>query len=108
MPPQPVQRYIREKTVSPMIIWRFNHQIKVLPPTKTLRLETLAPTHLRWSIDEWQTSKEETSRDRGFGIHIIDLARDRLPEGKILRFTFYWPDAQRWEGTNFTVRLGSL
>jgi glucoamylase len=65
MPPQPVQRYIREKTVSPLIIWRFNHQIRTLPQGKILRIETLVPTQLRWSGDEWRTVKEVTSRDTG-------------------------------------------
>ena len=64
-PPQPVQRYIREKTASPLIIWRFNHQIRTLPQGKILRIETLVPTQLRWSGDEWRTVKEVTSRDTG-------------------------------------------
>jgi glucoamylase len=103
-PPQPVQRYIREKVVSPLIIWRFNHQVKEMPLTKTLRIEVLAPAQLRWSIDEWQTSREETSRDTEFGVHIIDLAREKLLEGKTLRFTFYWPEAEKWEGKDFEIK----
>jgi glucoamylase len=104
-PPQTVQRYIREKRVSPQIIWRFNHQIKVLAPGKTLRLEVLAPAQLRWSIDEWLTSNEEISHNTGFGVHIIDLVRDKLPKGSILRFTFYWPEAKRWEGNDFEIKV---
>lgn len=104
-PPQPVQRYIRGKTISPLIIWRFNHQIKELPPTKTLRIETLATAQLRWSIDEWQTLREETSRDTEFGVHVIDLAREKLLEGKTLRFTFYWPEAEKWEGKDFEIKV---
>jgi glucoamylase len=104
-PPQPVQRYIQGKIVSPLIIWRFNHQIKGLPPTKTLRIETLATTQLRWSIDEWQTSKEETSRETGFGIHLVDLAYDELMKGATFRFTFYWPKAEKWEGKDFEIKV---
>jgi glucoamylase len=104
-PPQPVQRYIRDKTVSDLTIWRFNHQIKVLSATKTLRIETLATAQLRWSIDEWQTSQEETSRETGFGVHVIDLDRDDLLKDKILRFTFYWPEAEKWEGANFEIKV---
>jgi glucoamylase len=104
-PPQPVQRYIRGKAISHLIIWRFNHQIKELPPTKTLRIETLATAQLRWSIDEWQTLREETSRDTEFGVHVIDLAREKLLEGKTLRFTFYWPEAEKWEGKDFEIKV---
>ena len=60
--PQPVQRYIKEKTISYLIIWRFNHQVRGLPSGKTLRIETLVPAQLRWSTDDWQTV--EPSRRR--------------------------------------------
>ena len=104
-PPETVLRYIQEKTESPLIIWRFNHQIKALPSNKTLRIETLATAQLRWSIDKWQTSQEEISRDSGFGVHIIDLARNKLVEGATIRFTFYWPEAEKWEGKDFEIKI---
>ena len=44
----------------------------------------------------------------GLGIHIADLATNALPEGKQVKFTFYWPDADHWEGADFIVRVGSL
>jgi glucoamylase len=105
MPPQPVQRYIREKTVSPLIIWRFNHQIRTLPQGKILRIETLVPTQLRWSGDEWRTATDETSRDTGLGVHVIDLPSEKLHGCGTLQFTFYWPEAERWEGKNFEVKV---
>jgi glucoamylase len=105
LPPQTVLRYIKEKTVSPFIIWRFNHQIRTLPAGKTLRIETLAPAQLRWSADEWQTSREETSRDTGLGVHVMDLSGAKLSPGGTLLFTFYWPEAKRWEGKNFKIKV---
>jgi glucoamylase len=104
-PPQPVQRYIREKTGSPLLIWRLNHQIKKLPSQKRLRIETLSPAQLRWSTDEWLTFQEETSRDSGFGLHVIDLSRDKLPNGATFRFTLYWPEAEKWEGKDFEIKV---
>jgi glucoamylase len=104
-PPQTVQRYIKDKTVSPLVIWRFNHQIKSLPQGKMLRIETLAPTQLRWSGDQWRTVGEATSRDTGLGVHVIDLSTERLSSGETLQFTFYWPDAERWEGKNFEIKV---
>ena len=96
MPPQSVQRYLKEKTVSPLIIWRLNHRIRELRPGKTLRIETLAPAQLRWSGDDWQTCAEATTRDTGFGVHVIDLPNKLLPAGGSVRFTFYWPLAEKW------------
>ena len=94
-PPQTVQRYIKDKTVSPLVIWRFNHQVQVLPQGKTLRIETLVPAQLRWSGDQWRTCAEEASRDSGLGVHVIDLSSERLPAGGTVQFTLYWPDAKK-------------
>jgi glucoamylase len=105
MPPQPLERYIKNKTGSKLVIWRFDHQIHQVSSAKTLRIETQTPAQLRWSSDEWETFSEETSFDTGFGIHTIDLPPFKLPPNSTLRFTFYWPQAQRWEGKDFEIRV---
>ena len=73
-----------------------------------MRIETLAPAVIHWSADDWNTVQDIKTSDVGLGIHMTDLSTQALPEGKQIRFTFHWPDADRWEGTNFIVRLGSL
>ena len=108
LPPQTVQRYLTEKTVSPRMVWRFNHKIRSIPAGKILRIETLAPAVIHWSADDWKTVQDVTTHDVGLGIHIADLSTKPLPEGKQIKFTFYWPDADHWEGTDFVVRVGSL
>ena len=108
MPPQTVQRYLVEKTVSPRMVWRFNHKITSMHAGKLLRVETLAPAVIHWSADDWNTVEDIKTFDVGLGIHMADLLTQTLSEGKQIRFTFHWPDADRWEGTNFIVRLGSL
>ena len=107
LPPQTVRRYLVEKTVSPRLAWRFNHKIRSLPVGMDLRIETLAPADIRFSIDDWQTVQNVSTRDVGLGIHIADLTARALPAGKSVRFTFYWLEAQRWEGTDFSVRVAT-
>jgi glucoamylase len=104
-PTQTVDRYIKTKTISPLVIWRFNHQVKRLPSGKTLRIETLVPAQLRCSLDGWESFTEYITLDTGFGLHFVDLASKRLPAGGAIDFTFYWPDAQKWEGENFQVKV---
>jgi glucoamylase len=48
-PPQTVQRYLKEKTVSPRLVWRFNHKLRSLPPGKILRIELMAPAVIHWT-----------------------------------------------------------
>jgi glucoamylase len=107
LPPQTVQRYLIEKTGSPRIAWRFNHKIRVMPAGKILRIETMAPALIHWSVDDWDTVQDVKTRDTGLGMHFVDLATEALPERKEVRFTFYWPDAGHWEGVDFIVRVGS-
>ncbi len=98
LPPQPVRRYLTEATVSPRMVWRFNHKIRSLPGGKVLRIETLAAAVVHWSADGWRTVQDATTHDTGLAMHIADLPTQALPDGREINFTFYWPDADRWEG----------
>ncbi len=108
LPPQTVQRYLIDKTISPRMVWRFNHKLRSMPARKSLRVETLAPVVIHWSVDDWKTHEDTKSRDVGLGLHVADLATQSLPDGKEIKFTFYWPAAGHWEGTDFIVRIDSL
>ncbi|MEO8734281.1 MAG: glycoside hydrolase family 15 protein, partial [Flavobacteriales bacterium] len=108
LPPQTARRYLRDNTTSPRMIWRFNHKIRSLPPGKLLRIETLAPSRIHWSAEDWNTVQDLATQDSGFGMYIADLATSALPEGTQIKFTFYWPDADHWEGTDFAVRVDSF
>ncbi len=107
-PPQTVQRYLVEKTISPRMVWRFNHKIRSMPAGKILRIETMAPAIIHWSSNNWNTVHEATTHDVELGIHFADLTTEALSEGKQVKFTFYWPDADHWEGKDFTVPVVSL
>jgi glucoamylase len=108
LPPQTVKRYLTGKTVCPRMLWRFNHKLRSMPSGIILRVEALAPAVIHWTADDWNTVQDVTTHDVGLGIHIADLTTHALPEGKQIKFTFYWPDACRWEGADFIVCVGSL
>jgi glucoamylase len=105
MPPQPVQRYIKERTESPVAVWRFNHKCRTVPARRRLRVEVLAPATVHWSADGWKTVRDTSTRDTGLGVHVADLATAALRAGARVDFTFYWPGAGRWEGANFSVTV---
>jgi glucoamylase len=105
LPPQTVRRYLTDKTESPRLVWRFNHKLRSMSPGKILRVETLASAIVHWSGDDWRTVEDVATRDVGLGIHSADLRTQALAEGSQVDFTFRWPDAARWEGENFTVRV---
>jgi glucoamylase len=102
-PPQTVERYLQNKTTSHLVTWRFNNKVRAMPPGKVLRLETLAPALVHWSSDGWRTTRDETTRDTTLGMHVADLPTEHLCQGARIDLTFYWPEADRWEGADYLV-----
>lgn len=105
MPRQPVERYLRDHTDSPRMIWRFSQKARTIPPNKTLRVELLAPAVVRWSADGWQHVAEIDSSDTGLGMHIVDLPTGQLDPGTAIDFTLRWTSSDSWEGDNFRVTV---
>ena len=104
-PPQTVERYQRRKTGSAHATWRFNHKCRAIAPGKTLRVEVLAPAIVHWSVDGWRTVRDTATRDTGLGVHCADLPTADLPSGGMADFTFFWIEAARWEGGDFSVAV---
>lgn len=106
MPPQGVERYIRNKTPSHLRIWCFNNKISAMPTGKVLRLELADDAIVHWSTDGWATTTDTSTMASCLGTHFADLPVQDMAAGGTIVFTFYWRDAGVWENENFTVRLG--
>ena len=104
-PPQTVQRYQIEKPMRKTFGWRFNNKARSVPRNKTLRIVLLSPGVVHWSIDGWKTAQDSKARDTGLGIYILDLPTASLTAGSQAMFTFYWPEENRWEGTDYSVTV---
>ncbi len=104
-PPQTVQRYQVEKVGSSYAIWRFNHKCRIISPGKTLRLELLARATVHWSDDNWHTTHDTPTKETGLGVHCADLSTNLISSGGIVKFTFYWNAAGKWENTDFAVTI---
>ena len=105
-PRQTVARYASGKTTaSSFAFWRFNNKIRTMSDEKILRFESLAPVRVHWGIDGWRRVQDLDAVDTGLGVYVADLDTKALPAGTEVDFTFYWPQADRWEGTDFHVRI---
>ena len=102
-PPQTVQRYLVEHTTSDRIVWRFNNKVREMPQGCTLRVETLAPAVVHWSVDRWRTVHDTPTQDTTLGVHFADLRVLDLSAGDDVVLTFYWPESERWENVDFIV-----
>jgi glucoamylase len=103
--PQPVQRYQVEKRTSPYFGWRQNNKPRSMPCGKILRVVLRAPALVHWSVDAWQTARDTATRDSGLGMHYADLSTEKVKVGAQVIFTFRWMDADRWEGSDYTVTV---
>jgi len=104
-PPQPVKRYRVEKQKAAHWEWRFNNKCRIVPTGKILRIAVQSPTIVHWSRDGWQTSQDLPAKDTGLGMYVADLPTSTMDAGHTLIFTFYWPEAQHWEGADFSVTI---
>jgi glucoamylase len=104
-PPQTVERYIKKRTESSLAIWRFNHKCRTMAAGRTLRIEVLSRAVVHWSPDGWQKVMDVETRDTGLGLYYVDLPTAEISSGNSVVFTFYWPDAAKWEGKDFGVLI---
>lgn len=97
MPPQTVERYVKNHTGSPYTVWRLNQKCRTMAPGQVLRVEVPAPAVVRWSAagHAWQ---DTPTRDSGWGLHVADLPTAGLPGGAAVRFRV-------GEGQEFEVRV---
>ncbi len=102
-PPQTVERYQIKKQRAEFFLWSFNNKCRSMPLGKTLRMVTLAPAVVHWSVDNWTSIQKSATRDTGLGVHAADLPAKALSAGTEILFTFFWPEANHWEGTNFSL-----
>src|SRR5437879_2109669 len=104
-PLQTVQRYRVEQRKSVYWEWRFNNKCRIVSSGKELRIALMASATVHWSDDGWQTVHDRATRDTGLGIYVADIPTHRLDPGRTVVFTFFWHQAQHWEGVDFSVTI---
>ncbi len=75
---------------------------------RQLRIETLSPATVHWSVDGWRTINDSSTRDTELGVHVLDMATEGLQSGERVDFTFYWSDVSKWEQTDFAVIIEDI
>ncbi len=104
--PVVAERYLGKRGRKDLEIWKPMRRLRTVSAGEVLRIQTPAPFRLRWTLDEWQTVQDTSSTQTTLGVHFTDI---RVWSGQQapIRFTFFWPDTQRWEGRDYTVEVRS-
>ncbi len=105
MPPQTLQRYVKNTPPPAPIVWQLTAKVDRIPLGRVLRLEFLEAAQVHWSIDDWATTVDSPTTATGLGIYMVDLPLGRLTDETIVRFTMFWPKRCRWEGVDFKVAI---
>jgi glucoamylase len=85
-------------------IWKMNRQVHSVPQGCQLRVQASSPFSLHWTADEWRSTQDTASTRTSLGIEYVDL-EVTVTQNSPLRFTFFWPQDNQWEGQNFQVDI---
>jgi glucoamylase len=107
MPPQTLERYVKNTPPPAPVVWQLASQVARVSAGRTLRLEFLEEAKVHWSLDNWNTIVDSPTIATGLGTYILDLPQERLAAGSIFRFTIFWPKQNGWEGTNFGIEIAN-
>jgi glucoamylase len=101
------QRFVAKPVTSRHEIWSLRYPIRRMLHGKILRLILAAAATVVWSDDHWKiTKKADTADIASLDLWFADFPTKSMPDGSVIEFTFFWKEAQRWEGRNYSVTVG--
>jgi len=104
MPPQSMQRYLKEQRRGRLRCWREDWRRDTLPHGLALRVELSQPGTVHWSADGWRTARDIDTADVGLGVNAAEIPTADLQPGEQLVFTWRRRDGA-WRGENVTVAI---
>jgi glucoamylase len=100
------QRYVVQRTAPSHEMWSARHPIRRMPLGRTLRLILVADAVIVWSDNGWGSTQTMATTALGeLSLWFADLATDKFVAGSCIEFTFFWKEAGRWEGRNYSVEV---
>jgi len=102
--PAVVERYQGARGPQPVEVWSFKRRARTVRPGATLRIQAGAAFRLRWSINDWAVVTDTASTSTVVGVDFVDIpvAAEQVAP---IRFTFFWLQAEHWEGRDFVLRV---
>jgi glucoamylase len=98
------QRYVVQRAAPSHEMWSARHPIRRMPLGRTLRLIVGADAAIVWSANGWSSTQTmETTAIGELNLWFADLPTEQCAAGSSIEFTFFWKQAGRWEGKNYSV-----
>ncbi|MBY0380586.1 MAG: glucan 1,4-alpha-glucosidase [Xanthobacteraceae bacterium] len=105
MPRHTHERHVKGSPPPAPIVWRPTSMIGWIVKDRVLRLDLPEPALIHWSVDDWATVQDDHAEATGLQTFIYDIATEPFAPGTVIRFTFYWPLRNTWEGANYQVAI---
>ncbi len=102
--PEASTRYAAGRRGEGLETWTFARRVRAVAAGTTVRVQAAAPFRLHWTAGDWADVVDTTATPTALGIAYVDIATPRDQTAPV-RFTFYWPRDQRWEGRDFTIAV---
>jgi glucoamylase len=102
--PAVAERYQARRPQPPLEVWTFGRRVRAVRPGTRVRIQAGSPFRLRWTRDQWGDVEDTASRPTALGIEFVDVPV-ALAQTAPIRFTFFWPEAGRWEGRDFAISV---
>jgi glucoamylase len=105
--PAVAARYLFEgrRKLNEIDIWKLNHRTRQITKGFTLRIQMNEPFQIRWSLDNWKTTRQSHSEwIDGLNLHYCDLPTNSSDAGPI-RFAVYFEQKNQWGEREFQVEL---
>ncbi len=100
------QRYVANPVPSRHEIWSLRHQLRKVPRGKILRIILASEATVVWSADGWaHTNKTDTDHEGNLNLWFADFPTADLTAGSLIEFTLFWKREQRWEGSDWQVKV---
>jgi len=103
--PEVKERYIDNANTCKLFeIWRHNWQVPKIRRGFTLRVIDSSIFTLHWTNDGWTNHHDDPATEACAGAYYVDIQIPFNQEG-VIEFTFFRPDRNLWEGSNFEVGI---
>lgn len=103
--PKVAARYLAEgRKKSTLEIWKPNRQPRTVRGGGVLRVQVPAKFRLRVTLDAWKTQQDVDAAATRVGMYYVDVPID-AGQAAPVRFTLFYPDEGRWEGTDYAVEV---
>jgi glucoamylase len=100
------RRYRAQRPEAASWHWREAQPFDSLPACRALLLENPQPFRLHFGFDGWREVADRPSEPRAFSMHSVRFDWTDFTGHRVLDFTFYFPEQERWAGRDYHVLLG--